>query len=148
MDKVKELLKEHGAVLIRKKKHEVWRLPNGKNFVIAQSASDYRAEMNNLSDLRKMLGITNEAVKSAKPKEYKPVHKKHELPQHQRPVNNDLANKLKLVGVAEQSLSEKLAHSEKRNKVLRETLDAVLQEKQCFFCRFQNWVLAKFRLHP
>jgi len=50
------LLREVGAVLIRQKNHRVYRLPNGRNFVIAKSASDKRAERNNLATLRKLIG--------------------------------------------------------------------------------------------
>lgn len=59
-DQVNELIQEHKGVLIRSKNHEVWRFPNGKTFVRAKTPSDVRADANNLSDLRKILGIERE----------------------------------------------------------------------------------------
>jgi hypothetical protein len=55
---VKELLKECGAVMLRKSKHEIWRLPNGQKFIVPISPSDKRTEANQLSDLKRLLGIT------------------------------------------------------------------------------------------
>lgn len=128
MNKVIELLKESGAVLTRHKKHQVWRLPNGQNFVIAQSTSDRRSERNNLSDLRKMLGITNEKNGEPKPKEYRPRHEKQDLPYFGKSVNR-LGEKLP-VELIDNSLKEKLADAERQNQVLRELLDDVLAENE------------------
>jgi hypothetical protein len=53
---IDRLLAESGAVLVRHKKHLVYRLPNGRNFVAAKTPSDpARAAKNNLSDLRRAL---------------------------------------------------------------------------------------------
>jgi hypothetical protein len=61
-DEVNRLLKEHNAVLVRQGKHLVYRLPNGQNFVLAKTSGDpARAAKNNLSDLRRALGIVREA---------------------------------------------------------------------------------------
>ncbi len=57
-DQVNEYLREYGAVLQRKRKHEVWKFPDGKVFVRAATPSDSRADDNNLSDLKKLLGLT------------------------------------------------------------------------------------------
>jgi hypothetical protein len=43
-------------VLVRRKKHLVYRLPNGTTYTRAKTASDHRAERNNLSILRQALG--------------------------------------------------------------------------------------------
>lgn len=54
MDKSREIesiLKEHGAVLHRRKKHLVWRFPDGKIFIQASTASDERSVANNLKQL-------------------------------------------------------------------------------------------------
>jgi hypothetical protein len=67
---VSRLLKEHAAVLVRGKKHLVYRLPNGRKFVLAKTSSDpARAAKNNLSELRHALGI-------ARPKQNKPKQPK------------------------------------------------------------------------
>ena len=58
---VDRLLSEHQAVLVRQNKHLVYRLPNGQNFVMAKTTSDpARAAKNNLTDLRRLLGIRRE----------------------------------------------------------------------------------------
>ena len=49
-------LKRAGAVLVRQKNHQIWRLPNGRNYVMAQTPSDRRAERNQVAALRKLLG--------------------------------------------------------------------------------------------
>lgn len=49
-------LKRAGAVLVRQKNHQIWRLPNGRNYVISQTPSDGRAVKNQLSVLRRLLG--------------------------------------------------------------------------------------------
>ncbi len=56
-EEIDDLLKAHGAVLDRTKKHHVWKFPDGRTFVAASSASDVRAERNQLATLRQMLGV-------------------------------------------------------------------------------------------
>lgn len=48
-------LKRSGAVLVRQKNHQVWRLPNGRNYVMSQTPSDHRAARNQLKVLRRLL---------------------------------------------------------------------------------------------
>lgn len=50
------LLDRH-AVLVRDTNHLVYRLDNGQTFVAAKTPSDHRAAKNNLSQLRRALGI-------------------------------------------------------------------------------------------
>jgi hypothetical protein len=61
MDADRELLeamiKEHGGRLARSKKHSVYRFPDGRIFVRAQSPSCPRSDKNSLADLRKFLGL-------------------------------------------------------------------------------------------
>lgn len=49
------ILEQNGAILKRDKKHEVWQLPNGKQFVRASTPSDIRSDQNSLADLKRML---------------------------------------------------------------------------------------------
>ena len=46
---------EAGAVLIRDKNHLRYRLANGKTLTLAKTPSDYRAVLNQISDLRKLM---------------------------------------------------------------------------------------------
>ena len=55
MSAILDELKRVGAVLVSRKKHQKWRLPNGRVFTMSQTPSDWRAELNQLSDLRKLL---------------------------------------------------------------------------------------------
>jgi hypothetical protein len=54
---VTKMLNEHGAVLIRQNKHLVYRLPNGRVFTRVKTPSDHRTPLNELSDLRRALGV-------------------------------------------------------------------------------------------
>lgn len=55
MTAIRQQLKRAGAVLVRQHKHQIWRLPDGRNFVMANTASDHRAEKNQIQVLRRML---------------------------------------------------------------------------------------------
>lgn len=57
---VASLLKEHGARLTRTKRHLVYKFPDGKMFTKACTPSDFRAENNQLRDLKKLLGLYGE----------------------------------------------------------------------------------------
>lgn len=50
------LLKECGAELKRHKKHLVYRLKNGMNFVIASTPGDRNSRLNELTTLRRLCG--------------------------------------------------------------------------------------------
>lgn len=58
------LLKEHGAKLVRNRKHRVYRLPDGRTHVMGSSWSDQFAAENNYYDLLKLLGISREVIKN------------------------------------------------------------------------------------
>jgi hypothetical protein len=51
------LLTDSGAVLVRQKKHRVYRLPNGHNFISPKTPGDYRTAANQLSNLRHALAL-------------------------------------------------------------------------------------------
>jgi len=61
MDKQQKQLLEHlreaGAVLERKKKHVVWRLPDGRIFVHAATPSDSHAWSNALREFKLLVGL-------------------------------------------------------------------------------------------
>lgn len=54
---LKEMLKQDGAELLRHKKHLVYRLSNGQNFVVPSTCSDHRGLLNAVKDLEKRLGL-------------------------------------------------------------------------------------------
>lgn len=55
--RVEALLKSHKAKLLRKRKHCVWELPDGRKWVTPNTASDQAAWQNNYTDLRLALGF-------------------------------------------------------------------------------------------
>lgn len=53
---LESILREHGAVLVRSKKHLVYRFPDGRIFVASSTPSDsQRHAKNQLRDIRKIL---------------------------------------------------------------------------------------------
>jgi hypothetical protein len=52
---ITQQLKQCGAVLLRQRTHEVWRLPNGRRFVRSVSPSDRYAFRNQERELSKLL---------------------------------------------------------------------------------------------
>jgi hypothetical protein len=52
---VEQLLKDCGAVLVRNRRHEIWRLPTGHLFVRASTPSDHLAALNQLAWLRRTM---------------------------------------------------------------------------------------------
>lgn len=57
---IENILREHGAVLHRRKKHKVFRFPDGKVFIQSSTSSDERSAANNLTDLKRLLGLQSE----------------------------------------------------------------------------------------
>lgn len=55
MTPLNEALYKAGATLIRSRKHNVWRLPDGRIFVTPRSPSDPRSVRNCLAQLKRML---------------------------------------------------------------------------------------------
>ena len=61
---VEALIKAHGGVLKRQRKHQVWSFPNGRTLTLSVSPSDFRAVEGMLADLRKLVGIERESRKN------------------------------------------------------------------------------------
>jgi hypothetical protein len=56
---LEQLIKEHTGVLVRQKKHKVYRFPNGLNFILSSTPECPLAYDNALSSLKKVLGIND-----------------------------------------------------------------------------------------
>jgi hypothetical protein len=71
------LLKEHNAVLLRDRKHEVWVLPNGQKFTRSRTPSDVRSTANQLFTLKAALGLREAggAVGERRDRMYRKPHK-------------------------------------------------------------------------
>lgn len=53
--KTVQYLEEVGAVLIRETNHLVWRLPNGRLFVMSKTPGDKNVEWGRMRDLRRLM---------------------------------------------------------------------------------------------
>lgn len=127
MDKSREIesiLKEHGAVLHRRKKHLVWRFPDGRIFIQAATASDERSVANNLGDLKKLLGLQSEHKEGVRRVKTRTAGRSEQsFTRHSsRTPNTSLADQLKVVGAVER------AHQE-RIDTLERQLELALEEK-------------------
>lgn len=64
-EEVEALIRTHGGVLVRSRKHRVYRFPDGRCFTLSSTPGDsVHAELNNLTDLRHFLGIKREIHKN------------------------------------------------------------------------------------
>lgn len=52
---LEDIMRVAGMVLVRERKHRVYRHPSGRIFVTAKTASDRRAIANNIAELRRFL---------------------------------------------------------------------------------------------
>lgn len=132
-------LKASGAELLRTTKHHVWRLPNGQKFTAASTPSDWRAEKNQLTDLRHALGeVPVHQEGERREKRHKPGR---EVQARLTPtVNTTLADKLRLIGVAEDSLREKIADLEKQlARALADAEGQRVEQLGCPGCMFRAW---------
>lgn len=109
-DQVEDLLRESGAELIRDHKHLVYRLPNGNKFTRAKTPSDRKAAHNDLSDLRRALGIENAGNGEGERREKRQKAKKAQRPLDLTRTPNltgGLAEQLQASGLVEMAETEK-----------------------------------------
>lgn len=59
-DEQDRIFRQHGAVLVRQRKHEIWRFPDGKTFTRPKTPSDVCSDKNSLMCLKSMLGLNGE----------------------------------------------------------------------------------------
>jgi len=61
---IEALIKQHGGKLVRSKRHLVYKFPDGRCFTLSSTPSDVFAERNNLTNLRRLLGIERKVNKN------------------------------------------------------------------------------------
>lgn len=66
--RIDELLKQDGAVLVRQRKHLVYRLSNNRTFITAKTHSDIHGPQNSLRDLSELLGMEPTPIRSHGPR--------------------------------------------------------------------------------
>lgn len=130
---VSEMLTNAGAVLLRNRKHEVWQLPNGKQFVRAKTPSDFRADANNASVLRRLLNDNNGPLRP-------PVAAEQPQKAEQSPTSKSVPTVAIRAGV--RSITPKLAAEwlEKRNTHNRKLSEPIAQ-KYARDMSMGRWVL-------
>lgn len=147
-DRVTELLEEHKAELVRNHKHQIWRLPNGRTFVRSNTPSDRNSHHNDISDLRRLLGIKRKGGDGIR-RERKLGGGRDRTIHYDKPVNTGLADQLRLRGIAEEKLREDIEMLIYQNDLLtsaNEELIAEINTKEtpalpdpCWFCRLKEW---------
>ena len=75
-DDLMALLEEHGMVLDRSRKHQVWKHPDGRSFTMSSTPSDTHAVHQQIRSLRKFLGI-------ARPKRHRNTERREKKTNHQ-----------------------------------------------------------------
>lgn len=122
---VDRLLKEYGAVLSRSRKHQIWKFPDGKTFTKASTPSDWRAPLEQLQDLKKVLGIVDtEKGKPGERRERKPKHERVRTWTAEPTGGGALAEKLKVTGVLEKRLRAEIEE---------------LRKPKCWWCKIKAW---------
>lgn len=115
------LLREHGAELVRQRKHKVYRFPGGKIYVESGTPSDQLGERRTLADLKRTLELPvekrptngNGARHKPKPGRVEPVHyEKIES------VSATFADKLRLSGAVELTLRDELTMNQEHIEIL------------------------------
>lgn len=120
MTRVAKVLKAVGARLKRDRKHLVYELPNGRNVVLPKTPSDWRSELNCVSDIRKAAGVARSPKAATEPRERKA--KPGRLDSRSWTVApNPLAAALQQSGVAD---AAKIADLEQKVADLRRTVFA------------------------
>jgi hypothetical protein len=54
---LERLIAEHGGVLVRQRKHKVWKFPTGVVITVSSTPEDSRGEINALACVRNLLGV-------------------------------------------------------------------------------------------
>ena len=151
--KVNELLSECGAVFKRGRKHEVYELPNGKNFVRAATPSDRRSDLNNLSDLKRQLEIVKPAEnKGASPTRTKLIRRKSVKGQSStermksKVASLSLSESLRMAGLTDDVLRDRVSDVETRICELERRQIAMEQQlARSWALRFQRLVESWFK---
>jgi hypothetical protein len=113
VEQVNQLLKDSGAELVRDHKHEVWRLPNGANFIRSKTPSDGNTGYADLTTLRRALGVENKG-KGEGERRVKRVKGRKALPtagaERTPAMRGGLAEQLEQSGIVAMAEVEKAKH--------------------------------------
>lgn len=149
--KVSELLESCGAVLKRQRKHEVYELPNGKNFVRAKTPSDTKSDLNNLSDLKHQLQIVTPrkigaAPSRAKLSKAKPTKQVSTERMKSKVASLSLAESLRMAGLTDDVIRDRVSDIETRLCDLESRQHEVEQRFEASWAnRIQRWIESKLK---
>lgn len=144
---VSRLLKEHRAVLVRTKRHQVYRFPNGRVFTMASTPSDFRAAANQLTDLRRTLGIDTERGLPGERREKRCKPGRSGPGRITSSIDPVMLEAMRKAGLLEDRLNDKIAaltiqlrFSRIANKRRRKHLSKMQGYcPACWWCKFKRW---------
>lgn len=139
--RVLELIQEHSGALQRSTKHLVWKFPSGAVFVQASTPSDQRACLNNLRDLRRVLGIDNtgKGEGERRPTRNKPGRDgKITTADISRSLSSSMAEALALAGTSQAFLEEENERLNRELVQMHAELANALVPCACLWCRIRN----------
>ena len=64
MDDILSIIKAHGGELVRSHRHCMYRFPDGRTFVMSATPNDWRVAQQQMTTLRRFLGIARESHKN------------------------------------------------------------------------------------
>lgn len=134
-EEVNKLLEEHGAVLDRSKKHNVWKFPDGKTFTTSHTPSARNAHDNQLSELRNLLGIQQHATTVGQRRPKRERRLRSEQPSHVPPPTAVMLQAFQKAGLTEAQFVAK----DEEIATLKLTV-ATLSKPQCWFCGVKAWL--------
>jgi len=127
------LLKENGAKLIRSRKHKVYRLPNGRNYIESTTPST-PSDLNRLAALRKALDLPNTRGQEGERRDKKPLDKKPKTQTKYQPFEGaSFAEKLQLQGVRESALETEL-------QSLRDEMEMLIYHSEVSISQLQDQI--------
>ena len=135
-EQANKILRDVGAILLRKKKHEVYQLPDGRRFVRSSTPGCVSSSDNNLAELKTALGLHNEQRgaegerREKKAKRQKAV----ERARFDKPVGS-LADQLRRTGLVEDALRSQIETLTTERDQLYSAVVAILKRPcTCWWC--------------
>lgn len=148
--RVNALLQSAGAVLVRRRKHKIWRLPNGNHFAESTSpgGNPKANDLNHARDLRRALGITSTETKQEGERREKKRKEGRPEPIKYEPFkgNTLMAEKLQVSGAEAlalrrviETLELERGWYEEEIARLRGEIEAHRCLPPCWWCRLKRW---------
>lgn len=149
---VARILKEHRAVLVRTNRHEVWKFPDGRIFTQPHTPSDWRTSANQLTDLRRMLGLGDGRGKPGERRQRSCKPGRTGASRIATSIEPRMLEAMRKAGLVEERLNDKIAALTLQLKVSRAANHRKKRQLRttqghcpaCWFCSLKRW-LRKYR---